>query len=261
MLVGMYGPEVVNQAFALRRSGHTQDEIAAELGIGQTTVGRWLRSGENAVVQSPMRRRSDPGCPLRCLRRSQVPPANYAYLLGQYLGDGTIVSTGQGVYRLFITCCATYPAVIADCENAVSRVMPSNSVGRRTRRGAVDVWCYSKHWPCLFPQCGPGKKHTRRIELEPWQSAIALDSHAQEFLRGLIHSDGCRSINRVTARTGRQYEYVRYQFSNRSGDIRALFTQAYDRLAIEWRQMNGHTISVARRTSVKHLDAFVGPKS
>jgi hypothetical protein len=54
---------------------------------------------------------------------------------------------------------------------------------------------------------------------------------------------------------------VRYQFSNRSGDIRALFTQACDRLAIDWRQMNGYTISVARRTSVTRLDAFVGPKS
>jgi hypothetical protein len=139
--------------------------------------------------------------------------------------------------------------------------MPSNSVGRRVRRGAVDLWCYSKHWPCLLPQCGPGKKHTRRIELEPWQSAIALNSHPEEFVRGLLHSDGCRSINRVTARTGRRYEYVRYQFSNRSGDIRALFTQACERLAIEWRQMNGHTISVARRSSVTRLDAFVGPKS
>jgi hypothetical protein len=200
-------------------------------------------------------------CPVRCLRRPAVPPADYAYLLGQYLGDGTIVSTGHGVHRLFITCCATYPAVITACENAIRRVMPSNSVGRRTRRGAVDLWCYSKHWPCLFPQCGPGRKHTRRIELEPWQSAIALDAHAEAFLRGLLHSDGCRSINRVTARTGRQYEYVRYQFSNRSGDIRSLFTQACDRLAIEWRQMNGHTISVARRSSVTRLDAFVGPKS
>jgi hypothetical protein len=257
----MHGPEVVKQAFALRRDGRTQDEIAAVLSIGQTTVGRWLRSDEHAVLQSPMRRPSDPRCPGRCPRRSEVPPADYAYLLGQYLGDGTVVATGRGVYRLFITCCATYPAVMTDCENAICRVMPSNSVGRRVRRGAVDLWCYSKHWPCLLPQCGPGKKHTRRIELEPWQSAIALNSHPEEFVRGLLHSDGCRSINRVTARTGRRYEYVRYQFSNRSGDIRALFTQACERLAIEWRQMNGHTISVARRSSVTRLDAFVGPKS
>ena len=27
----------------------------------------------------------------------------------------------------------------------------------------------SKHWPCLFPQHGPGRKHTRKIELEQWQ--------------------------------------------------------------------------------------------
>jgi hypothetical protein len=31
---------------------------------------------------------------------------------------------------------------------------------------------YSKHWPCLFPQRGPGPKHTRKIELEEWQAII-----------------------------------------------------------------------------------------
>jgi hypothetical protein len=190
-----------------------------------------------------------------------VPGSDCAYLLGQYLGDGTLVPTGRGVYRLFITCCATYPDVITECERAIRCVMPSNSVGRRGRRGAIDLWCYSKHWPCLFPQHGPGKKHTRTIQLESWQSAIALDSHPAGFVRGLLHSDGCRSINRVTAPTGKQYEYVRYQFSNRSADIRALFTQACDRLAIEWRQMNRHTISIARRGGVAQLDDFVGPKS
>jgi hypothetical protein len=146
----MRGPEVVNEAFALRRDGHTHVEIATALGVGHTTVGRWLRSDERAVLQSPMRRRSDPRCPILCPRRS-VPPADYAYLLGQYLSDGTIVSTGRGVYRLIITCCATYPAVMTECERAIRRVMPFNSVGRRARRGAVDLWCYSKHWPCVFP--------------------------------------------------------------------------------------------------------------
>jgi hypothetical protein len=65
----------------------------------------------------------------------------------------------------------------------------------------------------------------------------------------------------VTAPTGKQFEYVRYEFSNRSADIRALFTRACDRLGIEWRQMNGHTIAIARRGSVARLDDFVGPKS
>jgi hypothetical protein len=34
------------------------------------------------------------------------------------------------------------------------------------------VNAYSKHWPCLFPQHGPGVEHKRSIELVPWQQRI-----------------------------------------------------------------------------------------
>ena len=29
-----------------------------------------------------------------------------------------------------------------------------------------------QHWPCLFPQHGPGRKHERPIVLEHWQRVI-----------------------------------------------------------------------------------------
>jgi hypothetical protein len=38
--------------------------------------------------------------------------------------------------------------------------------------GCTEVTSFSKHWPCLFPQHGPGKKHERRIELTPWQQEL-----------------------------------------------------------------------------------------
>lgn len=41
---------------------------------------------------------------------------------------------------------------------------------------SVDVVLCSKHWPCLFPQHGPGRKHHRRIALEPWQEAIVKEA-------------------------------------------------------------------------------------
>jgi hypothetical protein len=41
----------------------------------------------------------------------------------------------------------------------------SNSVGRTAKIGCTEVASYSKHWICLFPQHGPGRKHDRRIEL------------------------------------------------------------------------------------------------
>ncbi len=94
-----------------------------------------------------------------------------------------------------------------------------------------------------------------------WQRCIALDRHPEQFLRGLIHSDGWRGMNRVRGANGSTYAYPRYQFSNRSDDIKRLFCDACDRLGIEWRRMNAVAISVARRQSVAMLDEFVGPKA
>jgi hypothetical protein len=120
------------------------------------------------------------------------------------------------------------------------------------------VQSHWKHWPCLFPQHGPGRKHTRRIALVPWQQRI-VDAYPDQLVRGLIHSDGWRGINRIK-HPQRTYEYVRYQFTNRSEDIKRIFCDACDALGVEWRVMNSETISVARRDSVAKLDAFVGPK-
>jgi hypothetical protein len=80
------------------------------------------------------------------------------------------------------------------------------------------------------------------------------------FLRGLIHSDGCRFTNTIR-HPKKTYTYPRYNFSNRSDDIRGLFCGACDLLGIEWRVMNAWNISVARRESVACLDELVGPKA
>jgi Homeodomain-like domain len=249
----------IDRVFTLAADRLTQTEIAAATGVSQKTVSRWLRAGRAATESSPMRRRGDGRLPR--WRRAAAPPAAYAYLLGQYLGDGAIAHTRRGVYRLFLCCCAAYPGIVAESHNAIAAVLPGNAVGQRARQGAIDVTCYSTHWPCLFPQHGPSKKHTRPIVLEPWQHRIALASRPDRFVRGLVHSDGCRSVNRVRAASGRSYGYVRYSFSNCSADIRRLFVEACERLGIECRQTNQVTISVSRRSSVGRLDAIVGPKT
>jgi hypothetical protein len=57
------------------------------------------------------------------------------------------------------------------------------------------------------------------------------------------------------------YSYPRYNFTNRSDDIRGIFCDACDLLGIEWRVMNSWDISIARREAVARLDEFVGPKT
>jgi hypothetical protein len=61
--------------------------------------------------------------------------------------------------------------------------MPTSSVFRRAKIGCHDIKSTSKHWPCLFPQHGPGRKHERKIELEAWQQVI-VGEHAGDFLPG-----------------------------------------------------------------------------
>jgi hypothetical protein len=121
-------------------------------------------------------------------------------------------------------------------------------------RGCWEVYSFSKHWPCLFPQHGPGRKHERKIELTPWQQEL-VDLDPRPLVRGLLHSDGCRVLNWVNGTP-----YPRYHFSNVSADIRGIFGRACDQLGIEWRPNNRFSLSVARRASVALLDEFVGPK-
>ncbi len=91
-----------------------------------------------------------------------------------------------------------------------------------------------------------------------WQQELVGQAPGA-LLRGPIHSDGWRGVNKVHA-NGRDYEYPRYQFSNRSDDIRRIFTDACDLLGIEWRQWTRYHVSVAKRESVARLDVHVGPK-
>ncbi len=190
---------------------------------------------------------------------------SYSYLLGMYLGDGCVQSTGSS-YQLVVACDAAYPRIIDECWAAMLLTLLPRRVQcnpHRTQR-CVRVLGSSKRWPEAFPQHGPGRKHERPIVLEPWQRDI-VDAFPREFLRGLLHSDGCRTINRFTTRlpSGRaaEYAYARWFFTNRSADIRALFCASCERLGIRWTQSNPRNISVSRRSSVALLDSFVEAKS
>lgn len=148
------------------------------------------------------------------------PRHQYSYLLGQYLGDGCISPAPRGVWKLRIFCADAYPSIMSAVETAMRAVLPRNSVGRVQKIGCTEIWSYSKQWACLFPQHGPGRKHERKIELEYWQREI-VDMHREEFVRGLIHSDGSRYVNTVRVK-GKAYAYPRYEFVNLSTDITRL---------------------------------------
>jgi hypothetical protein len=251
------------QAVLPLRNGTPNAEVARQLGVPKGTVGAWkfadlARRGEN-----PGRKHST--CPT-CYGDRLDEPA-YSYLLGLYLGDGHILQPkGRRYFALTITCDDKWPGVMDSVEQAVRDVLPRNSPFRIGRTGCHDIKVYSKHLPCLFPQHGPGKKHERRIALEPWQQAI-VDAHPWDLLRGLIHSDGCRIVNwtaRTVNGTTKRYEYPRYFFTNKSTGIIAIFTGTLDAVGVNWKAARhangGSNISIARALDVALLDRHIGPK-
>lgn len=252
----------VDSALGCSDLGFPDRQNALIHGVAVKTIRRWRRLYQRrGLPRGGASARAGTPCP-RC-DEVALDEEPYAHLLGWYLGDGCIAGARRGVFVLAICTDAKYPRLIDEVMASMAACKPGGRARRRSKPGATMIELGWKHWPCLFPQHGPGRKHTRRIVLEPWQRQI-VEQHPGPFLRGLFHSDGCRSTNKVVRRfAGRQkrYEYPRYFFTNASDDIRNLACWALELCGIAWRPSNPRTISVARRDAVAALDQVVGPKS
>jgi hypothetical protein len=163
------------------------------------------------------------------------------------------------VWSLRIYQDAKYPGIVAEIAAAMGAVVPNKvRVTPKYREwNCTEISSYSKAWPCLIPQTGPGLKHRRKIELTAWQWGYVWQEPGM-FVRGLIHSDGCRVQNKVWHG---KYSCPRYFFNNESLDIQQLFRDACDLIGVEYRNNRPNSISVARRASVALLDEIVGPKT
>jgi hypothetical protein len=230
--------------------GASDYAIAGITGIPRGTIQHWRRHPDRgprkAVGRGPWR-----------------PPdtAAYAYLLGLYLGDGCLGRNGS---PLMIALDARYPMIVRAAVTAIEATLPGIATHcYRPKDNLVRVVASSRSWREAFPQHGPGRKHKRSIELVDWQRKITA-SHPHELLRGLIHSDGCRTVNRFKTKlpSGRiaEYAYPRYFFSNLSDDIRRIFCKHCELLGIRWTQSNPRNISISHRKSVALMDEFIGPK-
>jgi hypothetical protein len=260
----MHGPGTVAAVFALRAEGLGARRIASRTGLPVATVRDWLagrvprhsRPGESTLGSATCQR-----CGHAAHAFASLPPA-YGYLLGLYLGDGCISEHRGKVFRLRIFLDLKHSLIIAECAAAMQAVMPSNKVHQigwrssfveRSEPSSVAVSSFSKSWPCLLPQHGPGVKHKRVIRLTAWQEEL-VHQDPKQLLRGLIQSDGCRFTN-----TGRNWTCPRYSFSNKSDDIRQIFCDTCEQLGLRSTRAND-TIYVSRKADVELLDTFIGPK-
>jgi hypothetical protein len=242
---------------ALRRldDGQNARQIGDDLGVPWGTVRYWKTGRCRLDRPAPRSRRTgylpDVCAPDLC---PWMPPRNqaaYVYLLGLYLGDGTIQRAGRSA-QLRICLDDRYPGIQDECITAIAKVSKTG-VFRVQEPGCTRIVSASIHWRCVFPQHGPGRKHTRTIELADWQQHLA-DKYPASLLRGLIHSDGCRDLNHVKGR-----DYPRYSFSNRSQDLHAIFRKAATTLGLRY-TTRLYVTQIARRADVAVLDGLIGPK-
>ncbi len=191
---------------------------------------------------------------------------SYAYLLGCYLGDGNIVHKPPHTWTLRVACDGLYPGIQRMIADAMRLTFSDGRVCVRpySHGGANIVSITHPAIGRAFPQHGPGRKHLARSCCGIGRRSSPA-AHAAELIRGLIHSDGCRCLNRFKTKlpSGRvaEYEYVRYFFSNLSSDIRAIFAEHCELLGIRVTQPNHRNLAVSHRDSVAILERLVGPKT
>lgn len=257
----MHPEATVASALKLHAEGLNNCEVARRTGVSRPTIREWV----NGRLPRSYAPGSSEGLCKRCggnEHHFDRLPADYVYLLGLYLGDGSIATHPRDVYRLRITLDVRYPEIVRECAAAMQTITPHNRVNRQLRPcNCYEVNAYSKSWPCLFPQHGPGVKHSRPIFLSRWQQELA-EAWPDQLIKGLIQSDGCRFIN-----TGRNnWRQPRYVFSNVSTDITSIFCSACDCLGLRWTaafpksESAAVAIYVSRKADVARLDEFVGPK-
>ncbi len=238
-----------------------RDADNAELhGVAVKTIRRWRRLYQRRGLPRGQGHLAPP-CP-RCEGAPLAEP-EYAELLGWYLGDGHITLGRRSVYNLHVVNDARYVELNARLIVLMSTVKPMGRPHTRLVPGAVVTTVSWKHWLCLFPQHGSGRKHERDILLEDWQRAV-VRAFPGDFLRGLFHSDGSRVKNwatRVVQGEKRRYDYPRWQFSNRSEDILQLCCWALDLAEVPWRRSGRWMVSVSTRDAVHRLDGLIGPKA
>jgi hypothetical protein len=131
--VVMHPQTTVDQAHALCEQGVFDREVALIVGVPLRTVRNW-RTGRR---RAPGRGAARVPCP-RCADEVTLPTpgADYANLLGLYLGDGHIVLAGdrsKAVWRLSVWCADDWPGLVQECARAMRRV--------RRRWGNRDHWC------------------------------------------------------------------------------------------------------------------------
>jgi hypothetical protein len=113
-----------------------------------------------------------------------------AYVIGLAIGDGNLSNPNGRATRLRITCDTKYPALIANVQSALERLLPTNKVSLvRGNGNFLNVSVYSNSLEHLLGwRAAGGSKKKQCVRVPPWIShnrALSI-----QCLRGLIETDG-----------------------------------------------------------------------
>lgn len=141
----------VDRALLLVGDGLNDSQVSRATGINRTTIAEWRRDGPPGRRDAAARS----SCP-RCEGR-RLDAVAYAFLLGMYLGDGSIAHHPRA-YKLRVVQDARYPNSIEEIRRAMATVRHCELDRIRTVQhvGCVEVYTYWRHWPCVFPPTWSG---------------------------------------------------------------------------------------------------------
>lgn len=180
----------------------------------------------------------------------------YSYILGIYLGDGTI-SRISGGYKIRIFLDSVYYNIVEECSNNLKILFPKNKVSiHKEKCNMYIITLYSNLLPKLFPQFGKGLKHNRNIILEKFQ----LDNiNNIQLIKGLFHSDG----SLYKAKIGK-YEYFFYNFTNMSKDIIDIYCDALSDMNIKYKlnfNSDVYRVNIYKKVDFAKLYYLIGTKN
>ena len=252
----MYSNEIIQLAKKLKELGLNLNQISNKIAVSRATLREWFSENKKYVSKNTMSRDNDF---FNRFEESDNVRQAYYYILGQYFGDGCVSKNGRA-FSLRISATKKYSKIIDEIEKAMKIVLPNNKVYKsKSGENCLVVTVNSKHLPEIFPHCGNGKKHERKIELTEWQLKY-FEENSKWLARGLFHSDGC-----LYSKNDRKW----YVFSNCSTDIHNIyqrclqFNSIYYNYSNKQRSVNesaSWNTLIYRKNEIEKAYAFLGEK-